>query len=179
MPYIHIAWTYKNSLDNIKYNMSSLAKTWRHCCGHTNWEGLLDPININLSRYIIHCGERAQAIIDAFNRNKFSKGYGLSSYPIRVFFSKVGLEMGNPYKYKMCNFIYARSEIKIFGWVFEGKMSLIGYVAVGTDEGKGVLGRRDILVCWRGSVTLLNFKYDAEILLISASELFGEMGDNV
>ncbi|XP_065879555.1 phospholipase A1-IIgamma-like [Euphorbia lathyris] len=162
--------------------MSSIAQNWKNLSGQNNWEGLLDPLNIDLRRYIIHYGERAQAIIDAFNDQKMSKGYGLNRFPAEDFFSKVGLEHGNPYKYSLCNFIYARSEIKMFNWIVEGESCLIGYVAVATDEGKGVLGRRDILISWRGIGRHdMDLSEDALVLFVSGSEIFGEScdGNNV
>ncbi|KAL6277286.1 hypothetical protein ACE6H2_020887 [Prunus campanulata] len=52
-------------------------------------EGLLDPLNIDLRRYIIHYGERAAAISDAFiDRPKFSENLGLSQYAKKNLFSK-------------------------------------------------------------------------------------------
>ncbi|XVF25674.1 hypothetical protein REPUB_Repub13aG0234000 [Reevesia pubescens] len=48
-----------------------------------------------------------------------------------------------------------------------------GYVAVATDEGKAVLGRRDILVAWRGTITQTEWLADAKLFQTSAKELFG------
>ncbi|WCJ27170.1 Phospholipase A1-II 1 [Euphorbia peplus] len=159
--------------------MFSIAQNWKNLSGQNNWEGLLYPLNIDLRRYIIHYGERAQAIVDAFNDQKISRGYGLNHFSEEGFFSKVGLEHGNPYKYSLCKFIYGRSEIKMFNWVFEGESSLIGYVAVATDEGKDVLGRRDILISWRGNGRNdVDLSEDVLMLPIFASEIFGEIENN-
>ncbi|KAL5774312.1 hypothetical protein ACOSP7_011869 [Xanthoceras sorbifolium] len=50
----------------------------------------------------------------------------------------------------------------------------MGYVAVATDEGKAVLGRRDILICWRGTMTDLEWFKDALAFFYSASDIFGD-----
>ncbi|KAE8731166.1 Alpha/beta-Hydrolases superfamily protein [Hibiscus syriacus] len=50
---------------------------------------------------------------------------------------------------------------------------LFGYVAVATDQGKAALGRRDILVSWRGTITHTEWANDANIFQTSAKELFG------
>lgn len=156
--------------------MGSKAKNWKDLSGQRNWEGLLDPLHNDLRRYIIHYGERAEAVADAFNGLAISKGYGKSRYPMEGFFSYVGLENGNPYKYKVTSFIYAKSEIKILNWV-HGESSWIAYVSVATDEGKAELGRRDILISWRGTKTDLEKLEDLDLLPVSASDILGEAND--
>ncbi|KAI9198705.1 hypothetical protein LWI28_020879 [Acer negundo] len=100
--------------------IGGIAQRWRELSGENNWEGLLDPLDIDLRRYIIHYGERTAAVGDAYNGDK--------------------------------------------GWV-PGESSWMGYVAVPTDEGRTVLGRRDILISWRGTWTDLEIYL--EIFLIT------------
>ncbi|KAL5772269.1 hypothetical protein ACOSQ2_012193 [Xanthoceras sorbifolium] len=59
-------------------------------------------------------------------------------------------------------------------WIFAEESSWMGYVAVATDEGKAVLGRRDILICWRGTMTDLEWFKDALAFFYSASDIFGD-----
>ncbi|XWS12547.1 hypothetical protein CRYUN_Cryun37aG0098800 [Craigia yunnanensis] len=144
---------------------SSIASRWRELSGEKNWDGLLHPLDLDLRRYIIHYLQRAGAAGDAFNQTKASRGYALSLFPPNEYFSRVGLENGNPYSYKVTNFIYAATDTD--------EAAYFGYVAVATDEGKAVLGRRDILVAWRGTITQTEWDDDAKILQTSAKELFG------
>ncbi|KAE8700534.1 Phospholipase A1-IIgamma [Hibiscus syriacus] len=132
----------------------SIAKRWRQLSGKNHWRGLLDPLDIDLRRYLIHYGEIAQATYDAFNTEKASRYAGSSSYGKKDFFSNVGLEKGNQEAWS-----------KESNW--------IGYVAVVTDEGKHVLVRRDIVIAWRGTVETLEWIDDVEFHLVSPEKLFG------
>ncbi|KAK8542355.1 hypothetical protein V6N13_137072 [Hibiscus sabdariffa] len=144
---------------------SSIASCWKKLSGEDRWENLLHPLDLNLRRYIIHYLQRAGAAGDAFNGTKASKGYALSLYPPGEYFDKVGLEKGNPYHYSVTDFIYAATG--------DDQAAYIAYVAVATDEGKAVLGRRDILVSWRGTMTKEEWTSDANLFQTSAKDLFG------
>ena len=89
---------------------SDISEKWQILSGTTNWEGKLDPLDIDLRRYIIHYGEMAQATYDTFITEKKSKYAGASRFSKKDFFSKVGLGMANhPYRYTVTKFIYATS----------------------------------------------------------------------
>ncbi|KAK6283909.1 hypothetical protein POUND7_002861 [Theobroma cacao] len=143
---------------------SFIASRWRELSGEKNWKGLLHPLDLDLRRYIIHYLQRAGAAGDIFNDNRASKSFGLSLYPPDEYFSRAGLEIGNPYKYRVTNFIYGAAD---------NESEYFGFVAVATDEGKAVLGRRDILVSWRGTVTSADWNEDKNFFPTSAKELFG------
>lgn len=148
------------------------SKTWQDVSGSKNWEGLLDPLDDDLRKYIIHYGERAQAIGDAFNGEDRSLARGFSRYPMDSFFSSVGLEANNPVKYEVTQFFYAR-EMTNVSLLLLYEVNWIGYVAVSTADATKHLGRRDILVVWRGTERPVEAALDIDDTLVSASGIFG------
>ncbi|VFQ88512.1 unnamed protein product [Cuscuta campestris] len=163
--------------------MSSIAKRWEELSGGENWEGLIDPLDIELRKYLIHYGEKAQATYDAFNATLASPLAGSSRYSEANLFPKVGLENGNPFKYEVTKYFYATSSypvpdaffvkpLRLDAWSTESNW--MGYVAVAADPaGKAALGRRDIIVCWRGTVRTLEWVNDFDITLVRADKIFG------
>ncbi|KAL4385569.1 hypothetical protein GQ457_15G029300 [Hibiscus cannabinus] len=117
----------------------SIARRWRELSGQRNWEDLLEPLHPDLRRYIIHYGQMAGAVGDLFNSHTRRPNASVED-----FFAQACVR-GNPYRYKVTRFIYAGSQSVETAW--------IGYVAVATDRGKRALGRRDILIAWRGTAT--------------------------
>ncbi|XVF27521.1 hypothetical protein REPUB_Repub14bG0115000 [Reevesia pubescens] len=144
---------------------NSIASRWKELSGEKNWKGLLQPLDIDLRRYLIHYGERAGAVGDLFNSEKESSGFRHSLCPKEEVFSRAGLEKGNIFKYNVTDFFYAASDDVESAW--------FGYVAVSTDEGKLALGRRDILVAWRGTITDSEWFNNVKFFQTSASQLFG------
>ncbi|XP_007025431.2 PREDICTED: phospholipase A1-IIgamma [Theobroma cacao] len=144
---------------------NSIATRWRDLSGEKNWKDLLHPVDPDLRRYVIHYGERAGAAGDLFNDTMASRGFGYCLYPPDEFFSRAGLENGNPFMYEVTNFFYGAADSNDSNW--------FGYVAVATDEGKTALGRRDILVSWRGTGTEPEWIDDARFFTTPAKELFG------
>ncbi|KAJ4976874.1 hypothetical protein NE237_001980 [Protea cynaroides] len=165
----------------------SISKIWKQLSGQDNWKNMLDPLNIDLRRYIIHYGEMTQAIYDAFNSDKLSKYAGSCRYGRSDFFSKVGLEIANPYKYKVTKFLYATSSVDVADTLIVKSLSReawskesnwIGYVAVATDEDKEVLGRREIVIAWRGTKQVMEWANDLDLKLFPADSIFGpDSGD--
>ncbi|XP_045832999.1 phospholipase A1-IIgamma-like [Trifolium pratense] len=163
--------------------MSSIARTWRELSGQNKWKNLLDPLNIDLRRYLLHYGQFAQATYDAFNFEKTSKYAGNCKYSKKDFFSKVYLEKGNPFKYSVTKYLYATSKANgsdafilrpLFSkdaWRIQSNW--IGYVAVATEEGKAALGRRDIVVAWRGTIQDSEWLKDFDFAKDPAPLIFG------
>ncbi|KAJ6402168.1 hypothetical protein OIU84_014289 [Salix udensis] len=163
--------------------VGSIAKRWKHLSGEDNWKDLLEPLDYDLRQYLIHYGEMAQATYDSFNSQKASKFAGSSLYAKDEFFSRVHLEKGNPFKYSVTKFFYATSQLHLpeafiikslsrEAWSKESNW--MGFVAVATDEGKAALGRRDIVIAWRGTIQTLEWVDDFEFNLVSASKILGE-----
>ncbi|CAN1150033.1 Phospholipase A1-IIgamma [Linum perenne] len=154
--------------------MGSIAVNWKKLSGQDNWEGLTDPLDPDFRRYLIHYGERLQAVYDAFNGETLSKAYGYSRYPPEDFFTSVFLQNGKPYKYQITKFFYASSEFTLGDWINAGGSAWMGYVAVSTEEGKSILGRRDIMVCWRGTLTNMEWFQDVNFPAVSVSDVYGK-----
>ncbi|KAH7519086.1 hypothetical protein ACOSP7_002253 [Xanthoceras sorbifolium] len=161
----------------------SVAERWRLLSGQDNWKNLLDPLDMDLRRYLIIYGQLAQATYDTFNYQKASKYAGDSHYSRKHLFSRVSLEKANPFKYIPTKFLYATSQIPVpeafivkslskHAW--QKDSNWIGFVAVATDEGKAALGRRDIVITWRGTIESFELVNDFDFPLVPASPLFGE-----
>eukprot|EP01018_Ginkgo_biloba_P006090 Gb_02811 [translate_table: standard] len=143
-----------------------LTEIWREVQGSNNWEGMLDPMNPILREEIIRYGEFAQACYDAFDFDPFSKYCGSCKYHRRRYFENVGM---SDYGYEITRYLYATSNINLSKFfrksrspkMWSSHANWMGVVAVTTDE-KEIerLGRRDIVVAWRGTVTYLEWIAD-------------------
>ncbi|KAE8673609.1 hypothetical protein F3Y22_tig00111779pilonHSYRG00201 [Hibiscus syriacus] len=109
---------------------------------------------------IIHYGQRAGAAVDIFNSNTYGPNASEEN-----FFTRACLVKGNPFEYDVRRFIYAGSKHVKPAW--------IGYVAVATNKETRVLGRRDVLVAWRGTKTASEWGNNFRVFpLVSGSDLF-------
>ncbi|KAL9172975.1 hypothetical protein ABFS82_03G084300 [Erythranthe guttata] len=173
----------RNTDDTTK-TTTRVAERWQLLSGTTNWKDLLDPLDLNLRQYILHYGSMAQATYDTFISEKASKYAGASRYSKKDLLSKVGIEYkANPYKYRVTKYFYAASSSLVLGSLLVVSLSReawskesnwMGFVAVATDEGRLALGRRDILISWRGTIQNLEWVNDLQFELVSAPEIFGE-----
>eukprot|EP01018_Ginkgo_biloba_P009056 Gb_16886 [translate_table: standard] len=156
----------------------ALGDKWREYQGSKNWEGLLDPLDANLRREIVKYGEFAQATYDAFDFDSHSKYCGSCRYNRHKMLDKVDLGRTG---YKITKYLYAMSNVhlpKVFGrsdsmdpWSKDSNW--MGYVAVSTDEEVKRLGRRDIVVAWRGTVTQLEWLENLKLILHPVGDAMG------
>ncbi|KAL9232147.1 hypothetical protein vseg_007286 [Gypsophila vaccaria] len=176
-----------DNIHRMTSNQGFIANKWEQLMGIDHWDGLLDPLDIDLRRTIIHYGEMAQAAYDTFVSEKYSKYTGASRYSKKDFFAKLGLVLGRPYKYRVTKFIYATSGIEVpDAFIFKSlcmepwlkDTNFMGYVAVAEDETVQLLGRRDIVVAWRGTIQFLEWINDFQFLQVSASDILGYEGDD-
>ncbi|KGN44758.1 phospholipase A1-Igamma1, chloroplastic [Cucumis sativus] len=144
---------------------SKIADSWREIHGSNDWTGLLDPMNDLLRSELIRYGEMSQSCYDAFDYDPFSKYCGSCRFSRGKFFERLGMENVG---YEVTRYLYATSNInmpnffKKSRWpkVWSKSANWIGYVAVSNDEKSKELGRRDIVVAWRGTVTRLEWITD-------------------
>uniref|UniRef100_A0A0D6QS52 Fungal lipase-type domain-containing protein n=1 Tax=Araucaria cunninghamii TaxID=56994 RepID=A0A0D6QS52_ARACU len=150
----------------VKEPKRKLAEMWREVQGANNWEGLLDPFDDVLRKEIIRYGEFAQACYDGFDFDPFSKYSGSCKYHFKQLFQGVGM---SDYGYKVTKYLYATSNINLPGFfqrprvqkLWSRHANWMGFIAVATDEQEiKRLGRRDIVVAWRGTVTYLEWIAD-------------------
>ncbi|XP_077242240.1 alpha/beta-Hydrolases superfamily protein [Tasmannia lanceolata] len=134
-----------------------IAAKWREIHGSTDWENILDPLHPWLRREIVKYGEFAQATYDAFDFDSFSKYCGSCRYNTHRLFEKLGLHKNG---YKVTKYIYAMTHVELPRWLersflpdtWSKDSNWMGYVAVSDDEESRRIGRRDIVVAWRGTV---------------------------
>lgn len=152
-----------------------LCEVWKEIQGCNDWEGLLDPMDSHLRGEIIRYGEFAQACYDSFDFDPHSKYCGTCKYQGAHFFEK--LDMADT-GYKISRYLYATSNINLPNFFQKSKISSVwsrhanwmGYIAVTTDEDEiQRLGRRDIVIAWRGTVTYLEWISDLKDILHPAN----------
>ncbi|XP_041001604.1 galactolipase DONGLE, chloroplastic-like [Juglans microcarpa x Juglans regia] len=129
---------------------SGLAHLWREIQGSNDWENLVDPLHPLLQQEIVRYGEFVAACYKAFDLNPNSKRYLNCKYGKKNMFREVG--MGNC-GYHVTKYIYATPDINIPIQSGDSCGRWIGYVAVSGDDSVRRLGRRDILITFRGTVT--------------------------
>ncbi|KAG0607952.1 hypothetical protein M758_8G066600 [Ceratodon purpureus] len=138
---------------------------WRDVQGANDWKGLMEPHKLDecLRAELIRYGQFAEVAYDAFDFDKFSQYCGSCRYSKEKLFKEVDLHNTG---YKVHMYIYATADVEVpyllrkseRADAWSSKSNWIGYVAVCTDE-KEIqrLGRRDILIVWRGTVTGLEW----------------------
>ncbi|CAL4910664.1 unnamed protein product [Urochloa decumbens] len=156
---------------------------WRELQGNNSWKGLLDPLDIDLRKSIIAYGELTQATYDGFNSERHSPHAGACLYGRSDLLAGVGASAAAR-NYAVTKFVYATAappvpepvlllplpEVK-GAWCRESNW--IGYVAVANDEGAAELGRRDVVVAWRGTATDLEWANDFAFAPVPAAPVLG------
>ncbi|CAI8617143.1 unnamed protein product [Vicia faba] len=129
-----------------------LSDVWEEIQGKNNWEGLIDPMDPILRKEIIRYGEFAQACYDSFDFDPHSKYCGTCKYHPSHFFDKLDMAESSGYT------------------ITRTHANWMGYIAVATDEQEiKRLGRRDIVIAWRGTVTYIEWIYDLKDILHEAN----------
>lgn len=154
-----------DELDKETREERRVADVWREIHGVDDWVGMLDPMDPLLRSELIRYGQMAQACYDAFDFDPFSKYCGSCRFMTRQFFHSLAMA---DHGYVVSRYLFATSNINLPNffkksrWPKEWSKSAnwIGYVAFSNDEISKRLGRRDIAVAWRGTVTRLEWISD-------------------
>ncbi|BFI18277.1 phospholipase A1 [Marchantia polymorpha subsp. ruderalis] len=139
----------------------AIGARWREVQGCDDWAGLLDPIDPAVRGEAIRYGEFAQAAYDAFDSSSHSKYCGSCKYSRRNLLEKTRLANRG---YEVTHYIHSTATerlLKLYrrplvedGERWSKDSNWIGFVAVSTSPREiARLGRRDIVVVWRGTVT--------------------------
>uniref|UniRef100_A0A0D9V3L7 Phospholipase A1 n=1 Tax=Leersia perrieri TaxID=77586 RepID=A0A0D9V3L7_9ORYZ len=153
----------------------SIAERWRELHGEDHWKGLLDPLDADLRLSIIGYGELAEATNDAFIREAWSPHMGASRYSRDRFLDKAQVSSQLAGLYDVTAFFYATAGAGGVPMPFmaTAESNWMGYVAVATDAGVAALGRREVVVAWRGTVRPMEWLNDMDFTLVSAAGLLG------
>ncbi|KAA8524976.1 hypothetical protein F0562_011386 [Nyssa sinensis] len=154
--------------------------------GSNDWEGLLNPLNLDLLKLILQCGDLSQSTNDSFNNDTGSKYCGTCRYGMHSFFDKVFLPFSSDYQ--IVGYLYATSKIdgleaffahQLFpgGWD-NSQSNWIGFIAVTTDEVSKANGRREIYVAWRGTMPSIEWLEDFDFVPADAKPLLAAGDDN-
>ncbi|KAK8565338.1 hypothetical protein V6N12_058904 [Hibiscus sabdariffa] len=151
-------------IDNLEKERR-VADIWREIHGQDDWVGLLDPMDPILRSELIRYGEMAQACYDGFEFDPFSKYCGSCRFTPREFFNSLAMA---DHGYVVSRYLFATSNINLPNFFTKSRWPKVwskianwtGYVAISNDEISKRIGRRDIVVAWRGTVTRLEWIAD-------------------
>ncbi|XP_057247705.1 phospholipase A1-IIdelta-like isoform X2 [Beta vulgaris subsp. vulgaris] len=140
--------------------LSQDGPTWKELLGSHNWEGLLDPLNDDLRRLILRCGDFCQVTYDTFINDQASAYCGASRYAKVDLLEKTAFPGGSD-KYDVVGFLYATARVSVpeafllksrSREKWDKESNWIGYIAVSNDQMSKEIGRREIYVAWRGTI---------------------------
>jgi hypothetical protein len=136
--------------ERAKKSEETLASMWHEIQGAHDWAGLATPLHPLLRSEIVRYGEFVGATYKAFDLNAASKRYLNCKYGKARMLEAVGMAGAG---YDVTRYLYAAPDIALPGGAGPCPSRWIGYVAVASDDAAHRLGRRDIVVSFRGTVT--------------------------
>ncbi|GAB2298300.1 Phospholipase A1-Igamma2, chloroplastic [Dionaea muscipula] len=180
--------SFSTGWDRSQQEGRQLADCWSEIHGRDNWSGLLDPMDPILRSELIRYGEMAQACYDAFDFDPFSKYCRSCKYSRDQFFDRLDMEYLGDIdhgSYNVSRYLFATSNINLPNFfkksiwpnVWSKNGNWIGFVAVSNDKASKHLGRRDITIAWRGTVTNLEWITDLMDVLKPVSSYRIPSGD--
>ncbi|XP_022769657.1 phospholipase A(1) DAD1, chloroplastic-like [Durio zibethinus] len=161
-------------------NSAKLAKNWMEYQGINNWEGLLDPLDDTLRSEILRYGQFVEAAYRSFDFDPSSPTYATCKFPKNSLLTRSGIGGGG---YKPTKNLRATCGIQLPGWIDRGpswvstQSSWIGYVAVCQDKKEiARLGRRDVVIAFRGTATCLEWLENLRATLTSLPNEVANVG---
>lgn len=151
----------------------TLSSRWREVCGASDWKDLLEPLDADVRAELIRVGEFVQGTYDGFDGDEHSKYQGSCRFNKDTFLNKVGLvDTG----YEVTKYLYSATDVKSpliqdeIEEAWSRSSNWAGYVAVCTDPKRiQQLGRREILVAWRGTIMPMEWAADLKDNLVPNS----------
>jgi pimeloyl-ACP methyl ester carboxylesterase len=119
---------------------------WRQVQGSHDWDGLLRPLHPVVRDEVARYGELIAACYKVLDVDRSSPRYMCCKYAKERVLEEAGVAEAG---YEVTRYIYATPDVA----GPPSTSSWVGYVAVSTDEMTRRLGRRDVLVSLRGTVT--------------------------
>ncbi|XP_066310356.1 phospholipase A1 EG1, chloroplastic/mitochondrial-like [Miscanthus floridulus] len=132
---------------------ASAAHMWRQVQGSHDWDGLLQPLHPVVRDEVARYGELVGACYKVLDVDPSSARYMCCNHAKERVLEEAGVAGAG---YEVTRYIYATPDVAVAGGPStsgRGRASWVGYVAVSTDEMTRRLGRRDVLVSLRGTVT--------------------------
>ncbi|CAL5017456.1 unnamed protein product [Urochloa decumbens] len=143
-----------NARPTVAAPLPPVAAMWRQVHGSGDWDGLLRPLHPVLRGEVARYGALVGACYDALDMDRSSPGYMRCKDRMLHETLAAAAAAGGAAGYEVTRYIYAAPDVAIVPPpVAPAGAAWVGYVAVSTDEMTRRLGRRDVLVAFRGTVT--------------------------
>ncbi|KAL6616548.1 hypothetical protein ACP70R_038818 [Stipagrostis hirtigluma subsp. patula] len=123
---------------------ASVASMWRQVQGSDDWDGLLEPLHPVVRDEAARYGELVGACYKVLDVDPSSPRYMCCKHGKERVLEEAGVASAG---YEVTRYIYATPDVG------GGRAGWVGFVAVSTDGMTRRLGRRDVLVSLRGTVT--------------------------
>ncbi|CAO1946916.1 unnamed protein product [Urochloa humidicola] len=129
---------------------ASVASMWRQVQGSHDWDGLLQPLHPVVRDEVARYGELVGACYKVLDVDPSSSRHMCCKYGKETVLEEAGMAGAG---YEVTRYIYATPDVTGPPSTSGRRSSWVGYVAISTDEMTRRLGRRDVLVSLRGTVT--------------------------
>ncbi|MFS7931132.1 putative phospholipase A(1) [Helianthus anomalus] len=158
---VKCSWNSEPGKARVANHVAKLGQKWREYQGIKNWEGLLDPLDDDLRHEILRYGDFVEAAYRCFEFDTASPDYATCKFTKDTMLDRCGLGGSG---YKVSKNLHATCEVQMPGWLdrtsswSSKNSSWIGYVAVCEDDEEiARLGRRDVVIAYRGTATCLEW----------------------